>query len=416
MFLKRKGGSSFGSAKTLGKSSTANGRSFGQNKKGGFRPSSRPARRKSRFSEDIDTSLFVKKASGSVEIKVEITNSFADFSLCKEAKKNLEFKKYVTPTPIQDQAIPHILAGKDLVGLANTGTGKTAAFLLPLINKVFNDRSQRVLIVAPTRELALQIEQEFRHFSWNMKLFSASCVGGMPIHRQIGNLRRNPSFVIGTPGRLKDLIERRLISLETFGSVVVDEVDRMMDMGFIEDIKEIMSGLPQTRQTLFFSATMPEKIQRLVGQFLNEPITVKVSNGNTSTNVEQDIVRIRDKALKFQELAQILKKDELTKVLIFSETKAEVERLASNLQEVGFKADSIHGDKKQHQRKRALTSFKNNEVNILVATDVAARGLDIDDISHVINYTIPQTYDDYIHRIGRTGRGSNKGVALTFVA
>jgi superfamily II DNA/RNA helicase len=372
-------------------------------------------KRKKRLGEEIDPALFIKKASAVEQKEIEIKHTFADFALCDAIKKNLAYKKFVTPTPIQDQAIPQILEGRDLIGLANTGTGKTAAFLLPLINKAYANRHEKALIIAPTRELALQIEQEFRHFAWDMKLFSASCVGGMPIFKQISNLKRNPNFVIGTPGRLKDLIDRKLILPEQFRSIVLDEVDRMLDMGFVDEIKKILEMLPKERQTLFFSATMPEKIERLAGQFLSDPVTVAVKQGNTSANVDQDVVRYRSSAMKFQELKDLLKQKELTKVLIFIETKAEVERITGDLVTDGFQADCIHGDKKQHQRARALTQFKRNSVNILVATDVAARGLDIDDISHVINYTIPQTYDDYIHRIGRTGRGSNKGMALTFV-
>ena len=376
----------------------------------------RPAsRRKNIFCEKIDRSLFVQKASNSAEKPIEIKHSFADFELCNEIKKNLNYKKFTIPTPVQDQAIPSVLDGKDLVGLANTGTGKTAAFLLPLINKVFKDKSEKVLIITPTRELAMQIEQEFRQFSWDMKIFSASCVGGMPIYKQINNLKRNPNFVIGTPGRLKDLIDRNLINPSSFRSIVLDEVDRMLDMGFIDEIKDILNKMPEEKQSLFFSATLPEKIERLVGQFLKDPVIVKVKQGNTSQNVDQDIVRVSNNSMKFQELANILKQKQMTKVLVFIETKAEVEKITTCLQDEGFKADSIHGDKKQHQRQRALNMFKKNEVNILVATDVAARGLDIENISHVINYTVPQTYDDYIHRIGRTGRGNCKGKALTFV-
>lgn len=376
----------------------------------------RSPRGKHRFSENIDPSLFVKKSIELTEKQVEIKHSFSDFGLCSELKNNLNFKKFLIPTPIQDQAIPFIIDGKDLIGLANTGTGKTAVFLLPLISKVFKNKSEKVLIITPTRELAIQIEQEFRQFSWNMKLFSASCVGGMPIYKQIGNLKRDPNFVIGTPGRLKDLIDRGQIKLESFNSVVLDEVDRMLDIGFINEIQEILSRIPTERQTLFFSATMPEKIKRLAGQFLKDPIIVEVKQSHASVNVDQDIVRVQNQSTKFKELTNILERAETTKVLIFIETKAEVERITANLLNDGFKVDFIHGDKKQNKRARAITSFKKNEIRILVATDVAARGLDIDNISHVINYTIPQSYDDYIHRIGRTGRGSNKGVALTFVS
>jgi len=368
-----------------------------------------------RRGEKIDINRFVKSAESIKEKPAEIKNSFADFDLCPQLHKNLLYKQYTTPTPIQDQAIKYIMEGRDLVGLANTGTGKTAAFLLPLINKVFKDRSQKVIVIAPTRELALQIEQELRQFSWDMKIFSAACVGGMPIFKQIGNLKRNPNFVIGTPGRLKDLSDRKVIDYKNFNNVVLDEVDRMLDMGFIDEIRTILQTLPQQRQSLFFSATMPTKIEGLIREFSINPVTVTVSHGETAHNVEQDIVKVRDKSYKFNQLQEILSEPEYKKVLIFSETKREVEKLTNNLVSEGFKAESIHGDKKQNQRARALTMFKTNAVNILVATDVAARGLDIKDISHVINYTVPQTYDDYIHRIGRTGRGESKGKALTFV-
>lgn len=372
--------------------------------------------RKRGFSEQIDVSLFVKKAVNIEPEKQNISSrSFYDFSLCKELQENLRKRNFASPTPIQDQAIPHILSGSDLVGLANTGTGKTAAFLLPLINKVANNKSQKVLIIAPTRELAQQIEKEFRQFSWGMKIFSAICVGGSPIYKQINNLRRDPNFVIGTPGRLDDLEKRGLIHFHTFQNIVLDEVDRMLDMGFVDTIKSIMEKMPENRQSLFFSATLPQKIKDLISRFLGSPIIIDIKSAQPGQNVDQDIVRVRDKEMKFYQLQEILRAESSKKVLIFIETKAEVEKLTRGLISGGFKADSIHGDKKQHQRQRALSAFRNNMIDILVATDVAARGLDIDNISHVINYTIPQTYDDYVHRIGRTGRSNKSGCALTFV-
>lgn len=386
------------------------GRSGGQ---GGSRSG---GRNKRNFSENIDVSRFVKKSTFVPEDKLPApTNSFLDFNFSDEIKNNLKHKGYITPTPIQDQSINHILDGKDLIGLANTGTGKTAAFLLPLIDKVFKNKSEKVLILAPTRELAVQIDDEFRQFSWNMKIFSAVCVGGMPIYKQINNLKRSPNFIIGTPGRMKDLADRGVIKYSEFKNVVIDEIDRMLDMGFVNEIKSIMSELPKDRQSLFFSATMVPKIKDIVEQFSNNPVTVQVTTGETAGNVDQDIVRVRDRAIKFTQLKELLSEPALSKVLIFSETKMDVERLSEDLKKEGFLADSIHGDKKQHQRQTALGRFKNNSIKILVATDVAARGIDVKDISHVINYTVPQTYTDYIHRIGRTGRGNCKGYALTFV-
>lgn len=365
--------------------------------------------------ERIDESKFIKKASAVVMEEIQVQNSFSDFGFCPQLSRNLVSRKYTVPTPIQDQSVPHIIKGRDLIGLANTGTGKTAAFLLPLIDKCFSDKSKKVLIIAPTRELAQQINEEFRKFSSEMGLYSAVCVGGMPIYRQIDCLRRRFNFVIGTPGRLKDLKDRGEIDLSLFDFVVLDEIDRMLDMGFVDEIKRILSELPQNRQSLFFSATLPEKIKILVNQFLVDPVTIQVTTGNTAKNVDQDVVRVGVHE-KFDKLKDLLITDELEKVLIFSETKRQVEKLTEDLIRDGFKADSIHGDKRQSQRQRALAKFKENHVQILVATDVAARGLDIDNVSHVINYTVPQTYDDYVHRIGRTGRANKKGFALTFVA
>lgn len=378
-------------------------------------PGNRPVTKKRR-GETIDVSRFVKKASEETAFETTaIRHSFADFAFVPAINTNLIKRNFTTPTPIQDQAIEPILSGRNLVGMANTGTGKTAAFLLPLINKVYNNPSERVLIIAPTRELAQQIEAEFRQFSWNMKIFSVACVGGLPIYKQIGILHRNPGFVIGTPGRLKDLLERGAINFQSFNTAVLDEVDRMLDMGFIEDIRFILGRLPENRQSLFFSATMPARIRDLITSFCADPVTVQVQTGETTDRVEQNIVRYAGEDHKVNQLQALLLQPELHKVLIFCETKRGVKKLTESLTLKGFRTESIHGDKNQGQRQRALNAFRKSEVDILIATDVAARGLDIDNISHVINYTIPQTYNDYVHRIGRTGRGSKKGVALTFV-
>ncbi|MEK7192922.1 MAG: DEAD/DEAH box helicase [Patescibacteria group bacterium] len=381
------------------------------------RPQSRfQSRPKKRFGENIDVSRFIQKASVSApKIEHKIENSFSDFKFADGLFRNLSARGYVTPSPIQDKSIPAISQGRDLVGLAQTGTGKTAAFLLPLIHKAAKDPKQNVLIVAPTRELALQIESEFRIFAFGSGLFSAICVGGMPIFPQIRSLRANPSFVVGTPGRLKDLAERGILNLASFNNVVIDEVDHMLDMGFIIDIRNILSKLPKERQSLFFSATMPPRIRALVAEFCRNPLMVEIRSGETSKNVDADIIRVRDERSKFDELNKMLSTPEFEKVLIFAETKRSVERLSIDLIKNGFRAGSIHGDKRQRERARALTEFKTLHTNILVATDVAARGLDIDDITHVINYTIPQTHDDYIHRIGRTGRCGKRGKAYTFV-
>ncbi|MDP3646327.1 MAG: DEAD/DEAH box helicase [bacterium] len=330
-------------------------------------------------------------------------------------KHNVARKGYVIPTPIQDHAIPIVLEGKDIVGIANTGTGKTAAFLLPLIHKVLHDRSQRVLIMVPTRELAIQIEEEYWAFADALRIGAVTCVGGVGIHRQISTLRRRPNFVIGTPGRLKDLMERRELDISTFSTVVLDEADRMLDMGFIHDMRFILAKTPKERHTLFFSATISREIESLIGTFLKNPVRVSVKTGDTAKGVHQDIVRVENGKNKIDVLHDLLTQPEFQKVLVFGRTKHGVEKLSKVLTQRGFKAESIHGNKNQNKRQKALDLFKTNRIQVLVATDVAARGIDVDDVSHVINYDLPTTYEDYVHRIGRTGRAGKQGKALTFI-
>lgn len=342
-------------------------------------------------------------------------NSFADFKIEQSLKANIMAKGYVTPTPIQDQAIPALLEGHDVIGIANTGTGKTAAFLIPLLNKSITDSRHKVLIVAPTRELAVQIQDEFYGFSRGLGIYSTLCIGGASMHRQRQELRRRPHFVIGTPGRIKDLIRERALNLSEFSAVVLDEADHMVDIGFIHDIKFIISYLPATRQSLFFSATVDGKVKEIIASFVKNPVTVSVKTRDTAANVEQAAVHIDQKTKKIDQLHDLLIKKEFEKVLIFGRTKWEVQKLSDELVSRGFKAGAIHGNKNQNQRLRTLSDFRKNEIQILLATDVASRGLDIEDVSHVINYDLPATYDDYIHRIGRTGRADKKGIALTFL-
>lgn len=376
----------------------------------------RAPRKRNARQADFDISQFVKKAIITTEsAPYNPKHRFADFAMHDKLKANVAARGYVHPTPIQDGAIPHILNGRDVIGIANTGTGKTAAFLLPLIHKAFKHPAEKALIIIPTRELALQIDEELKDFSKGSGLVSALCIGGAHLDQQIRQLARRPSFVIGTPGRLKDLIERGHLHLETFNNIVLDEVDRMLDMGFIRDIRYLIALLKSPRQSLFFSATMPAEIAELAKKLLSDPVTVSVRSRATAENVEQDIVRVSSREEKIEVLHQLLLEPEFQKVLVFGRTKYGVEKLAKNLIQRGFRADSIHGDKSQSQRQRALKKFKEDEIAILVATDVAARGLDIPDVTHVINYDLPESYEDYIHRIGRTGRGSKTGNALTFV-
>jgi superfamily II DNA/RNA helicase len=305
--------------------------------------------------------------------------------------------------------------GKDVVGIADTGTGKTGAFLIPLLNKVGMNKDEKVLVMVPTRELAVQIQEEFKGFAKHLRLFSVCVVGGASIYRQINDLRHDHNFVIGTPGRIKDLIEREALYPDEFNTVVLDEADRMLDMGFVKDMREIMAAMPKNRHTLFFSATLSRDIEKLIGDFLNDPVRISVKTGDTSANVDQDVVRVPKGENKIDVLERLLSQKDFSKVVIFGRTKFGVEKLSKALAERGFKAESIHGNKNHSQRQRALGNFKGDRSNILVATDVAARGLDIPDVTHVINYELPATYDDYVHRIGRTGRSNKKGSALTFV-
>lgn len=366
--------------------------------------------------EGVDINMFIKKAAPlAQEEEFIVQNGFADFNISDNLAQNILKHGYTQPTPIQSQAIKPILEGRDVIGLAATGTGKTAAFLIPLIDKVFKNRDQKVLIIAPTRELAVQINEELRSFSWGMGIYSASIIGGSNMQRQIQDIRGNSQFVIATPGRLKDLIERKIIYLQDYSNIVLDEVDLMVDIGFINDVKYFISLMPKVRQSLFFSATIPPRVQEILRSFVTNPVTLSVKLQDTPENVEQDIVRVQNPAKKMDQLHDLLIKDGFDKVLIFGRTKHGIEKMNKELTIRGFKTGALHGNKKQSQRRRILEDFKRDEIQILLATDVASRGLDIDNVTHVINYDLPQTYNDYIHRIGRTGRAGKIGTALTFI-
>ncbi len=366
----------------------------------------------------IHPSKFVNKATVAVDESIyESTHTFRDFGFNERLQANLDRKNFTAPSAIQDQAIKPILEGRDVVGLANTGTGKTAAFVLPLIEKLV-DRPPvpTVLIMAPTRELALQINDEFKTFAEGLRLFSVLLVGGTNIDRQIRDLRRGQHVIIGTPGRLKDLMNRGELKLGTVQCLVLDEADRMLDMGFINDIRSILLELPKERQTLFFSATITPDIRSIIDQFLREPLEVSVRTADTSERVEQDVVYASSKEEKLEKLLQMLKADDFEKTLVFGETKFGVQRLSDHLEREGISSVAIHGNKSQSQRQRALRAFKNDAASVMVATDVAARGLDIPKVTHVVNFDQPATYEDYVHRIGRTGRGGATGKAFTFVS
>lgn len=365
----------------------------------------------------FDLSRLVKKSFGDAMVKniKSPVGRFSEIELDPRIQKNLKTRDFRHPTPIQGKVIPAIIAGRDVIGIANTGTGKTGAFVLPLLHRSLQDPKQKALIIAPTRELAEQIEREIKIFGAEMGMRTALCIGGKHLDEQYRKVAQKPQFIIGTPGRLMDLAERKKIDFKTFNVVVLDEMDRMLDMGFLKDIKKMLLETPQDRLTLLFSATMPNTIREIASQFLHNPLEFIVKPRATSKNIEQDVVRVSPKEKKIEKLHELLLNPDLYKVLIFGRTRRGVEQLSRELIDRGFKADAIHGSKTQPQRKRALKRFTHDEIHILVATDVAARGLDIPDVTHVINYEIPETYDDYVHRIGRTGRADKAGTALTFV-
>lgn len=362
----------------------------------------------------VDPRMLVKKAEIQERTEYVPKHQFADFPVHELIGRNIAQKGYINPTPIQDQAIPAIIEGKDVIGLASTGTGKTAAFLIPLIDKVVKNPRERVLVIVPTRELAVQIIEEGRSFAKNVRAFFTLVIGGVDMGRQIRELRMNPQFVVGTPGRLKDLVERGVLRLSEFRTIVLDEVDRMLDMGFINDIRTLITELPRERHSLFFSATMSDKARVVAREFLHDPVTIQVETQHASASVDQDVVRLNGRN-KVEVLHDLLISPGFDKVLIFGRTKHGMEKLSRILEDRGFAATAIHGNKSQNQRQRALNAFKNNEIKILLATDVASRGIDIDQVTHVINYELPESYEDYIHRIGRTGRADKTGVALTFI-
>ena len=367
-------------------------------------------------SEYIDERRFIAQAVERVEENTYVAkHDFEDFDVAPLIKANLLLKGYKTPSPIQDQAIPYAIEGKDVLGMASTGTGKTAAFAVPVLSKLIEDPSKAVLIIAPTRELAQQIEVECRSIAKGSGLMGALLIGGSSMGAQLGDLRSRPRIVVGTPGRIKDHLERGSLDLSAFNIVVLDEVDRMLDMGFVRDIRTILDQMQDERQSLFFSATMNNEIRSLIETFTKDPVTVKIESSKASENVHQDVVRYADGSDKFEKLRELLSQDEVAKVIIFDETQRGVERLYKSLYDHGFPVDSMHGGKSQGQRMRALRNFKNNQITFLVATDVAARGIDVADITHVVNYSIPKVYDDYVHRIGRAGRAGKTGHAFTFV-
>lgn len=373
---------------------------------------------KRRFNKkQLNSNLFVKKAAPVKETEFLSSRAIKDLPVNYQIVSNLLKKGYSSPTEIQDRSIEPILRGQDLMGLAQTGTGKTGAFLIPLTHNLLGKNpSFQVLIITPTRELALQTEQEFKSITQGLRLYCEILIGGTSVRNDIKKLRRPCHVVIGTPGRISDMVRQKAINLKYFFTLVLDEFDRLLDMGFSFDILNIVDGMHNRKQTILFSATEDKTQKNLIEKLLNSPAEIRIKNGNVcADNIDQEIIRLKEGQNKMDVLLGLVKNPSFEKVLIFDDTKRGVSKICKNLRRAGIKADEIHGDKSQNYRINALEAFKKKKIQVLVATDVAARGLDIVDVSHVINYQQPQNMDCYIHRIGRTGRAGKSGKAFTFV-
>jgi ATP-dependent RNA helicase RhlE len=346
-------------------------------------------------------------------------SSFHDFGLAEPITRALAEEKYVTPTPIQVQTIPIAMSRRDVIGIAQTGTGKTAAFALPILHHFFTNpkrpdrKSCRALVLSPTRELSSQILDSFNAYGRHLRLSSTLAIGGVPMGRQVRALMNGVDILVATPGRLIDLVRTNALRLSEVEFLVLDEADRMLDMGFIHDIRKIVAKLPTQRQTLFFSATMPQEIAQLAQQMLRDPAKVAVTpSASTVELVEQRIIHV-DRAAKPNILADVLKGETIDRALVFTRTKHGADRVVRSLAKAGISAEAIHGNKSQGQRERVLAAFRKGDVRTLVATDIAARGIDVDGISHVVNYDLPNVAETYVHRIGRTARAGASGVAIS---
>ena len=348
------------------------------------------------------------------------TITFDSLGLSEPLLRALTAENYTHPTPIQTRAIPALLAGKDLLGIAQTGTGKTAAFGLPLLQKLAEHRtpavpkSARALILAPTRELAVQIDESLRVYGRHLNLRSTVILGGVNQSKQINAMRNGVDILVATPGRLLDLVKQHHVRLDAVSVLIVDEADRMLDMGFIKDVRRIVAMLPKQRQSMLFSATMPGEVLQLIGDMMKHYERIEVSPPTvTADRIEQHVIPIAQKD-KRTLLAHLLRDDKLKRVIVFTRTKHVANRVSDHLERAGFKADAIHGNKSQNARQRALEGFKSGDVRSLVATDIAARGVDVDGITHVINFELPNEPESYVHRIGRTARAGAEGIAISF--
>jgi ATP-dependent RNA helicase RhlE len=347
-------------------------------------------------------------------------SSFAELGLAERLLRALNDARYDCPTPIQQRAIPLLLEGMDLLGIAQTGTGKTAAFTLPLLHNLVEDniaaapRAARALILAPTRELALQISDAIKTYGRHLRMRQVVVMGGVASRPQIEALRRGVDILVATPGRLLDLVNQRHVDLGACEYLVIDEADRMFDMGFIRDVRKIVARLPDERQTMLFSATMPAEVAKLAGEILYEPERVEIAARTVAVEAIEQRVHHLAKTAKRDHLAKLLQAPDLAKVIVFTRTKRGADQVVKRLARDGIGAEAMHGNKSQNARQRALENFRNGRSRVLVATDIAARGIDVDDITHVINFELPHEPESYVHRIGRTARAGAAGIAISF--
>jgi ATP-dependent RNA helicase RhlE len=341
---------------------------------------------------------------------------FEDFGLHHNVERGIEAAGFESPRPIQTQAIPAVLDRRDVLGLAQTGTGKTAAFALPILDRILRDRRKatRAMIIAPTRELATQIAEEIRTLSRFAKVKVAVIYGGVPMHRQSGVLKSHPEIIVGCPGRILDLMQQKILRVDQIDTLVLDEADHMFDMGFLPGIRQIIRALPDRRQNLLFSATMPTEIRQLTKDLLHKPHVVELASSSPAATIDHSIIPVADRR-KRDLLDELLGREDCRSAIIFTRTKHRAKRLADQLSKSGHRAVGLQGNMSQPQRDRAMKGFRSGKYRLLVATDIVARGIDVSDVSYVINFDVPMTAEAYTHRIGRTGRAEREGIAVTFV-
>lgn len=386
-----------------------------------FQQKSKPTLRKpNRPKSTLNPKLLVQSAVIPTEVKViEVATLFSEMELTAALKSNIEAIGFKSPTPIQNETFTNLVNGRNLIGIANTGTGKTWAFLMPTLERLMRNPNERfqTLIIVPTRELALQVNDEFKRLAKGLKMRSACYIGGTNVEKDVRSLEAvHFDFIIGTPGRLLDLKNRGALKLGKIDVLILDEFDKMLDMGFIKDIRTIAQSMYNRKQTLLFSATKDLKQQRFIDEIVQDPFVVEMSTGDQSSkNVDQDVIHVKSGENKFDLLTDLLGNKDFQKVIVFTETKHLANRISKQLIAAGVTSDQIHGNKSQNYRVNALDKFKSGSVRVLVATDVAARGIDVNDVSLVVNYQLPMDFDTYIHRVGRTGRAGKTGKAYTFV-